>query len=57
MIRVVDRGPFYVRCLSRLSCEDEALDGVVGITECFLPARWDVPLYRLVARGRIRRGP
>jgi hypothetical protein len=57
MIRVVDRGPFYVRCLSRLSCDDEALDGVVGITECFLPARWDVPLYRLVARGRVRRGP
>jgi hypothetical protein len=57
MVRVVDRGPFYVRCLSRLSCEDEALDGVVGITECFLPARWDVPLYRLVARGRVRRGP
>jgi hypothetical protein len=57
MIRVVDRGPFYVRCLSRLTCEDDALDGVVGITECFLPARWDVPLYRLVARGRVRRGP
>jgi hypothetical protein len=57
MLRVVDRGPFYVRCLSRLSCEDEALDGVVGITECFLPARWDVPLYRLLARGRVRRGP
>jgi hypothetical protein len=57
VLRVVDRGPFYVRCLSRLSCDDEALDGVLGITECFLPARWDVPLYRLVARGRIRRGP
>jgi len=57
MIRVVDRGPFYLRCLSRLSCDDEALDGVIGITECFLPARWDVPLYRLLERGRIRRGP
>lgn len=57
VVRVVDRGPFYVRCLSRLSCDDEALDGVLGVTECFLPARWDVPLYRLVARGRIRRGP
>ena len=57
VVRVVDRGPFYVRCLSRLSCDDETLDGVLGITECFLPARWDVPLYRLAARGRIRRGP
>jgi hypothetical protein len=56
VLRDVDRGPFYLRCLSRLSCEDEAMDGVPGITECFLPARWDVPLYRLVARGRIRRG-
>ncbi len=55
--RVVDRGPFYVRCLNRLSCDDQALDGILGVTECFLPARWDVPLYRLVARGRIRRGP
>ncbi|MBM3287119.1 MAG: hypothetical protein FJY88_07190 [Candidatus Eisenbacteria bacterium] len=55
--RDVDRGPFYVRCLSRLNCPDEALDGVVGITECFLPARWDVPLYRLFSKGRIRRGP
>lgn len=57
LIRVVDRGPFYLRCLSRLSCDDEAMDGVIGITECFLPARWDVPLYRLLERGRIRRGP
>ena len=55
--RDIDRGPFYVRCLSHLSCDDPALDGVLGITECFLPARWDVPLYRLLARGRIRRRP
>jgi hypothetical protein len=57
VVRDIDRGPFNVRSLSRLSCADPAMDGVVGITECFLPARWDVPLYRLVARGRIRRGP
>jgi hypothetical protein len=57
VIRIVDRGPFFLRCLSRLRCEDPALDEVIGISECFLPARWDVPLYRLVARGRIRRGP
>jgi hypothetical protein len=55
VVRVVDRGPFYLRSLSRLSCDDQAMDGVPGITECFLPARWDVPLYRLVARSRIRR--
>ncbi|MBD3162460.1 MAG: hypothetical protein GF346_08895 [Candidatus Eisenbacteria bacterium] len=57
LVRVLDRGPFFVRCLSRLSCEDPALDGVPGITECFLPARWDVPLYRLITQGKIRRGP
>jgi len=57
VVRVVDRGPFYLRCLSRLSCDDKALDGVLGITECFLPARWDVPLYRLITQARIRRGP
>ncbi|MFB3907961.1 MAG: hypothetical protein ACE15D_06125 [Candidatus Eisenbacteria bacterium] len=56
-VRIVDRGPFYVRTLSRLSCADPSLDGLLGITECFLPSRWDVPLYRLMARGRIRRGP
>lgn len=55
--RDIDRGPFNVRSLSRLSCEDPALDGVIGVTECFVPARWDVPLYRLFSKGRIRRGP
>jgi hypothetical protein len=55
--RDIDRGPFHIRCLNRLHCTDPALDGVVGITECFVPARWDVPLFRLLARGRIRRGP
>lgn len=55
--RDVDRGPFNVRSLSRLTCDDPALDGVIGITECFVPARWDVPLYRLFSKGRIRRGP
>ena len=50
-MRDIDRGPFNVRSLSRLSCDDPAIDGVIGITECFLPARWDVPLYRLVARA------
>lgn len=55
--RDIDRGPFHVRCLNRLNCADPALDGVIGITECFVPARWDVPLFRLLTRGRIRRGP
>jgi|GEM_PF-3904623 len=55
--RDIDRGPFHVRCLNRLTCDDPALDGVIGITECFVPARWDIPLFRLLTRGRIRRGP
>jgi hypothetical protein len=54
--RDVDRSPFLVRCLNRMTCADPALDGVIGITECFLPARWDVPLYRLMARGHAKRG-
>ncbi len=55
--RDIDRGPFNVRSLSRLSCVDPAMNGMIGITECFVPARWDVPLYRLFSKGRIRRGP
>lgn len=56
VVRDVDRSPFLVRCINRLTCEDPAMDGIVGMTECFLPARWDVPVYRLIARGNAKRG-